>query len=457
MSKLHKNTLGTLFSKIPVIDNNNPFNIYWNGFIVLFILASTIVLSYRIAFDLPLTDIVYWIIVLVYFLDILFSFNSDIRVKFEILHHRKDIARYYYSHGLKTDFTAAFPFAYFAILLIPNPEKFEFLWYVLKFFQLLPLLKLLKIHTAFSEISESLNFNPNVMRLIGLAFWFIIGINTIALGWCFIKASEQERSFFDQYLRAIYWGVTTIATIGYGDYSPDKNSNLQIVYTIIVEIIGVGIFGYIIGNISSLIANLDMARAKFRKHLEEINIYMQTQHIPFQMQQRVSNYYHYLWETKKGVESGTLLEDMPKSLKIDILLQINKDIIEKVSLFQNTNDIFIREVVQLLRSEVFLPNDYVIRQGEYGDCMYFLSSGEVEILVDDKRVAVLGSGSPFGETALLQNEKRMASVRALSYCDLYKLSKDDFDSLRRMYPDFDEQVKEVVRKRMEDTRKKTSQ
>jgi len=49
----------------------------------------------------------------------------------------------------------------------------------------------------------------------------------------------------------------------------------------------------------------------------------------------------------------------------------------------------------------------------------------------------------------------MASVRALTYCDVYKLSKTDFDALRSHYPDFDTQVKKVVEARIKDTQEKT--
>jgi CRP-like cAMP-binding protein len=140
---------------------------------------------------------------------------------------------------------------------------------------------------------------------------------------------------------------------------------------------------------------------------------------------------------------------------MDIMLFLNKSILEKVALFKNANEIFIREIVQLLQPMVFLPDDYIIRQGEYGDCMYFLSNGDVEVLVNGVRVAALGQGSPVGETALIQGERRMASVRALSYCDMYKLSKADFDALRHRYPDFDAQVKKVVEARLKDTEEKT--
>ena len=64
-----------------------------------------------------------------------------------------------------------------------------------------------------------------------------------------------------------------------------------------------------------------------------------------------------------------------------------------MALFRNADEIFIREIVQRLTPLSFLPDDYIIRQGEYGDCMYFLSGGDVEVLIGGSRVAVLGHGS----------------------------------------------------------------
>jgi voltage-gated potassium channel len=214
-------------------------------------------------------------------------------------------------------------------------------------------------------------------------------------------------------------------------------------------------YGYIIGNVATLIANLDVARALYRTKMEEINDFLRKKRVPAGLQKRVRDYYAYLWETQKSVSTIPIAEELPHSLSLEILLFINRRLIEKVALFRNAEEIFIREIVQRLRPLVFLPGDYIIRQGEYGDCMYFLSGGDVEVLVGGARVALLANGSPFGETALIQGEKRMASIRALSYCDVYQLSKTDFDDLRQRYPDFDAQVREVVAARLRDTQEKT--
>ncbi|MGO9409250.1 MAG: cyclic nucleotide-binding domain-containing protein, partial [Spirochaetia bacterium] len=287
------------------------------------------------------------------------------------------------------------------------------------------------------------------------AFWFVTVVHLMACGWVLIGASEAERPHFDQYLRGVYWCVTTIATIGYGDYTPNHNSNLQIVYTIAVMVFGVGMYGYIIGNVATLIANLDTARAAYQEKMEEINDFLRTKKVPAALQTRVRDYYSYLWETQKSVTTVSITEELPHTISMEILLFLNRTILSKVALFRNANEIFIREIVQLLRPIVFLPGDYIIRQGEYGDCMYFLSSGDVEVLVGERNVAQLGAGSPFGETALLQGEKRNASVRAITYCDVYKLSKSDFDALRARYPEFDAEVKKVIEDRIRDTQEKT--
>ena len=78
----------------------------------------------------------------------------------------------------------------------------------------------------------------------------------------------------------------------------------------------------------------------------------------------------------------------------------------------------------------------------------------VEVLVGGSKVAQLEAGSPFGETALIKEENRNASVRAITYCDVYKLSKADFDALRLRHADFDAQVRKVVEERLKDSGEK---
>jgi hypothetical protein len=443
----------------PVFPYEGAAKVVYNGFLIFSALAGTIITSYRLTFRLYDFDAIYWIITVVYLLDIPYTLNQSVKKGMTVYSDRRSIARLYLRSWFAVDVIASIPFAwvfYITSLWVPSSSmEVGAVLDIIMVTKLMKMVKISKVSAIFNDIKESLSVSPALMRLVTFGFWFVTVIHLMACGWVLIGASEHARPYFDQYVRAVYWCVTTIATIGYGDYTPSHDSNVQIIYTVIVMIFGVGMYGYIIGNVATLIANIDVARANYQAKMEEINDFLRTKRIPSPLQARVRNYYAYLWETQKSVTTAALTDELPHTLSMEISLYLNRQILEKVSLFKNANEIFIREIVQLLRPMVFLPDDYIIRQGEYGDCMYFLSNGDVEVVVNGTRVASLGQGSPFGETALIQGEKRMASIRALSYCDVYKLSKDDFDALRGRYPDFDAQVKKVVEDRLKDTQEKT--
>jgi voltage-gated potassium channel len=445
--------------EIPIFPFEGPSKVVYNAFLIFSALAGTIITSYRLTFRLYDFDAIYWIITIVYLLDIPYTFNQAVKKGLTVYSDRKSIARLYLRGWFAVDVIAAVPFSWlFYVTSLWTPSASMGVGAVLDIIMVTKLMKMVKISKVsaiFNDIRESLSVSPSLMRLVTFGFWFVTAVHLMACGWVLIGASEHYRPYFDQYLRGVYWCVTTIATIGYGDYTPSHDSNTQIIYTVVVMIFGVGMYGYIIGNVATLIANIDVARARYQAKMEEINDFFRTKRVPGALQSRVRNYYAYLWETQKSVSSISITEELPHTLSMEISLFLNRAILEKVSLFKSANEIFIREIVQLLRPMVFLPDDYIIRQGEYGDCMYFLSNGDVEVLVNGVRVASLGQGSPFGETALIQGEKRMASIRALSYCDVYKLSKADFDALRGRYPDFDAQVKKVVEERLKDTQEKT--
>ena len=442
---------------VPVFRYDGTAKAVYNAFLIFAALAGTIITSYRLTFRYLQTDFIYWLITAVYLLDIPYTFNQAVKKGLVVVSDRRSIARRYLRGWFAVDVISAIPFTWLFSVASGGPVGGEVtsLLDIIVFTKVLKMAKISKVSAIFRDIRESLSVNPALMRLVTFAFWFVTVVHLMACGWVLIGASEKGRPAFDQYLRGLYWCVTTIATIGYGDYTPSHDSNLQIAYTIGVMVFGVGMYGYIIGNVASLIANLDVARAHYQEKMEEINDFLRTKRVPSPLQSRVRNYYAYLWETQKSISSVSITEELPHTLSMEILLFLNRAILEKVTLFKNANEIFIREIVQLLRPMVFLPDDYIIRQGEYGDCMYFLSNGDVEVLVNGTRVNTLGQGSPFGETALIQGEKRNASIRALTYCDVYKLSKADLDVLRARYPDFDAEVKKVAEARLKDTEEKT--
>jgi CRP-like cAMP-binding protein/Zn-dependent protease len=90
------------------------------------------------------------------------------------------------------------------------------------------------------------------------------------------------------------------------------------------------------------------------------------------------------------------------------------------------------QIAELLRLGSWInvpPGREIVRQGDPGDAFFAVGSGQVEVLEDGRRVAVLGPGSYFGEVALLLDVPRVATVRARTPVRAFRLERQGFDRL----------------------------
>jgi len=119
----------------------------------------------------------------------------------------------------------------------------------------------------------------------------------------------------------------------------------------------------------------------------------------------------------------------------------------KIILFQDLEDRELEQVLSRTRPREFPAGRVIIQEGDPGDSVYIMISGEVEItkqltLVLDKdtpkeRVMIrlkAEDGVYFGEMSLLENDPRSATVTALSDCRVLELYQKDFLELVRNDP-----------------------
>ena len=100
------------------------------------------------------------------------------------------------------------------------------------------------------------------------------------------------------------------------------------------------------------------------------------------------------------------------------------ELIQQVPLFAELSAEQLDKIAAMLRPRVAVPGEILVRQGERGSEMFFLSSGAAEVDLGDHRIR-LGRGDFFGEMALLDPRRRRgADVTALSYCQLLILRED---------------------------------
>ena len=85
-----------------------------------------------------------------------------------------------------------------------------------------------------------------------------------------------------------------------------------------------------------------------------------------------------------------------------------------------------RDIASLGQLELTQRGRVLINQGMEGSRFFMLLSGEVDVLVDNRRVATLRSGATFGETSLRSGVVTSATCVAASQCYLFTLSKKAF-------------------------------
>jgi putative ABC transport system ATP-binding protein len=129
------------------------------------------------------------------------------------------------------------------------------------------------------------------------------------------------------------------------------------------------------------------------------------------------------------------------------------EFLKKCPAFQQQTPGELTDVAQKMAPEEVGVGDVVIRQGDPGDKFYLIRRGRVEVTIKDSAgervVATLETGNVFGERALLTDEPRNATVRALEDTDLYTLSKENFLAALRSSPSFESQLLRVFAGREE--------
>ena len=334
------------------------------------------------------------------------------------------------------DLLAAVPYL---TLFGPSPLQ---LLRLLKLYRVAQMMRLWRLH----EIRHA-----SLLRLVFFVYWLGLLTHGVSCGWISLRGTEAAIESGSRYVRALYWTVTTLSTVGYGDIAPAND--LERIYALGVMMTGVGVVGFIIGSVASLLASIDPARMSHLQRMEELAAFMNYRELPPALRERIGDYYRYAWRKGLDHDESEILERLPPSLRTEVSLHLKRELLQAVPLFRGAEQGFLRDVALEMKPVVFLPGDFVIRAGESGREMYFLSRGSVEVVSQDGATILnrLEAGEFFGEIALLFDEPRTASVRALEYCDLYRLERDLFRRVLARHPEIAAEIEQRGRERRERT------
>ncbi|KAK1332789.1 hypothetical protein QTO34_006320 [Cnephaeus nilssonii] len=436
-----------------VVDPSSNLYYRWLTVIALPVFYNWCLLVCRACFDeLQSEHLVLWL-VLDYAADVLYGLDVLVRARTGFLEQGlmvRDTKRLWrhYTETLqfKLDVLSLVPtdLAYFK-LGINYPE--------LRFNRLLKFARLFE----FFDRTETRTSYPNVFRIGNLVLYILVIIHWNACiyfaiskfigfgtdSWVYPNISNPEYGRLSRkYIYSLYWSTLTLTTI-----------DEEYLFVVVDFLVGVLIFATIVGNVGSMISNMNASRTEFQAKIDAIKQYMQLRKVTKDLETRVIRWFDYLWANRKTVDEREVLKSLPDKLKAEIAINVHLDTLKKVRIFQDCEAGLLVELVLKLRPAVFSPGDYICKKGDIGREMYIIKEGKLAVVADDglTQFVVLSDGSYFGEISILNikgsksGNRRTANIRSIGYSDLFCLSKDDLMEALTEYPDAKKALEEKGR------------
>ncbi|EDL37825.1 cyclic nucleotide gated channel alpha 1, isoform CRA_a [Mus musculus] len=316
------------------------------------------------------------------------------------------------------------------------------------------LLRISRMFEFFQRTETRTNY-PNIFRISNLVMYIVIIIHwnacvyysiskAIGFGndtWVYPDVNDPEFGrLARKYVYSLYWSTLTLTTIG---ETPPPVLDSEYIFVVVDFLIGVLIFATIVGNIGSMISNMNAARAEFQSRVDAIKQYMNFRNVSKDMEKRVIKWFDYLWTNKKTVDEREVLRYLPDKLRAEIAINVHLDTLKKVRIFADCEAGLLVELVLKLQPQVYSPGDYICKKGDIGREMYIIKEGKLAVVADDgiTQFVVLSDGSYFGEISILNikgskaGNRRTANIKSIGYSDLFCLSKDDLMEALTEYPD----------------------
>ncbi|XP_010079039.1 PREDICTED: cyclic nucleotide-gated olfactory channel [Pterocles gutturalis] len=452
--------------QIFVVDPAGDWYYHWLAVIAVPVLYNWCLLVARACFsDLQKTYIVFWL-VLDYISDSIYIGDIVIRLRTGFLEQGllvKDLKKlrdsYIHTLQFKLDVLSILPtdLAYFAVGLHCPELRFNRLLHFSRMFE-------------FFDRTETRTSHPNLFRISNLVLYVLVIIHwnaciyyaiskAIGFGedtWVYPNITDPEYGCLTrEYIYCLYWSTLTLTTIG---ETPPPVRDEEYLFVIFDFLIGVLIFATIVGNVGSMISNMNATRAEFQAKIDAIKHYMQFRKVSKAMETKVIKWFDYLWTNKKAVDEREVLKNLPDKLRAEIAIHVHLETLKKVRIFQDCEAGLLVELVLKLRPQVFSPGDYICRKGDIGKEMYIIKEGKVAVVADDgtTQYALLTAGGCFGEISILNikgskmGNRRTANIRSLGYSDLFCLSKEDLMEAVTEYPNakkiLEERGREILMK-----------
>ncbi|KAM9716108.1 voltage-gated inwardly rectifying potassium channel KCNH6 [Menidia menidia] len=446
----------------------SPFKAFWDWIILILVLYTAVFTPYSAAFlldehvdirqricgytcnPLNVADLM---------VDVLFIVDIVINLRTTYVDHNDEvitqpsrIAKHYIKGWFPIDLLAAIPFD--LLIFRSGSDEMATLTSLLKTARLLRLVRVARKLDRYSEYGAAVLFLlmcTFVLIAHWLAcIWYAIGFVErpyTETGWLDNLAEQLGKSYNDsdsssgpsvkdKYVTALYFTLSSLTSVGFGNVSPNTNS--EKIFSICVMVIGSLMYASIFGNVSAIIQRLYSGTTRYHTQMLRVKEFIRFHQIPGCLRQRLEEYFQHAWSYTNGIDMNAVLKGFPGSLQADICLHLNRSLLENCKAFSGGSQACLRALAVRIRTVHAPPADTLIHYGDMLDSLFFISRGSIQVTRDDVVVAVLEKNDIFGELIYLYDEpgRSNAEVHTITYCDLHRIPREDLLEVLDIYPSF---------------------
>jgi len=453
----------------------------WDLVILMLIVYSAIAVPVRVCFDEDATGFMWYFEVSMTFgfiTDMYFTFNT---VYFDSgtgqwITTRRQIALNYLKSWFWVDAPSSIPVELVDLICAGNSQQLGLLRF-LRMFRLLRLLRLLKVDEYIDTLENALDVNLRILRVVFMLVKICFLSHILGCFWYYtaVLSNDEDTPTWTEayddgriaspdvgtsvrYLYSVYWAVTTLTTVGYGDVTPQNDAERG--YALAAMLCSALVFGYMISNIGSLVASMDRQAALVEEKTDSVKEYVAWRGLPRDLSLRVKKHYSFYFTRRAAFDEVELLEGLSPSLRSEVTRFVLKETLGKLPLFtQQLDPEFQMEVFPLIKPVSYGKGETVFQRGEPSRDLIFLLKGEVKVISALDGVATslltptqeivlakpdgksrhqepvmhLEHTGCFGES-VLTGRRRQATHVAAAWCETLVLTKDDLVTLFEKNP-----------------------